>query len=120
MVTIIRRTLVVGVLLTAHLAYACDFPDPVPIPDGMTATESEMIAADLAIKDYVSEMQGYVDCVKSENRALRNSASTQDISAARLREEQAALYQNKAAAAIEDVAERFNKAVADYKSRNQK
>ncbi|MGB5347678.1 MAG: hypothetical protein WBN23_16040 [Woeseia sp.] len=113
--------LIAGLILTVAgpAAYACRFPDPVPIPDGTTATEPEMIKADRAIKVYVKRIERYADCINAGKPAGKGAGAGRDIAVARLREEQAAQDQNRAAAAIENVAERFNKAVADYKSRNQ-
>ena len=115
-----RNFAVVFILFICPHAYACDFPDAVPIPDGTTATEREMAKAGPAIQKYITQLQAYAECIESETGALRKSASKQDISGNKRREEQAAERQNKAAAAIEDAAEKFNKAVDDYKLRAQK
>lgn len=119
--TLASPALIAGLILTVAgpAAYACRFPDPVPIPDGTTATEPEMINADRAIKVYVKQIERYVDCINADKPAGKGPGAGQDIAVARLREEQAAQDQNRAAAALEDIAERFNKAVADFKSRNQ-
>ena len=104
-------------LFLGQPAQACDFPDPIKIPNGKQATKLEMAAAGMAIETYITEMQAYAECVELETEVLRRSASKEDISGARHREELAAKRQNKAAAAIEDAAEKFNRAVDDYKSR---
>ena len=104
---------------SAFSALGCDFPDSVRVPDGRTATERHMITADTAIKKYITEVERYAQCVELEAWSTRQSAATQSIAAAKKREEQLARRLNKAAAAIEDVAERFNKAIAEYTSRNR-
>jgi hypothetical protein len=119
MLNFIRILVAVVILFFGPITYACGFPDPVPIPDGAMATEREMVAADLAIKQYISQMQAYVDCVELETQALRRSGMRGDMENAKVREEKAIRDKNRAASAIEDVAERFNNAVSDYKERNR-
>ncbi len=115
----LRLLVVVFIVSCCPNAYACNFPDPVAVPDGRTASERDMIAADKAVNEYISQLQLYTECIESEVSTARRSARTQDINAAKVREEQAVLKLNDAAAAIEDVAERFNEAIADYTSRNR-
>jgi hypothetical protein len=119
--TLASPALTAGLILAliGPAAHACRLPDSLPIPDGTTATERAMIKADRAIKVYVKQIERYVDCINADKPAGKGPGAGQDIAVARLREEQAAQDQNRAAAALEDIAERFNKAVADYKSRNQ-
>jgi predicted phage gp36 major capsid-like protein len=105
--------------LVARSAFGCDFPDPVSIPNGKTATKHEMAAAGRAMEKYFDQYEKYVACVESDTKTRRKSAVRSDISSSRLREEEAARKLNAAAAAIEDLAERFNKATADYESRSQ-
>ena len=100
-------------------AYACKFPDLVPIPDGNTATESEMAAAGRAVLKYFEQYETYTACVESETSALRKSAVDSDISANRLREELAANKINEASAATEELAERFNEAMEAFESRSK-
>ena len=114
-----RILVVVFIVLVCPGAYACSFPDPVPIPDGATATEREMIAADFSIKRYMSRMQAYAECVKRETRELRSRSSRRDIAGAKSREERAIDLLNEAAAAMENVAELFNEAIAVYKERGR-
>lgn len=109
----------VVILLMGPRSYACSFPDPVPIPDGATVTERELIAADLLVKQYMSHMKAYVECVELETQALRQSGQRGDMESAKVREEGAIRDQNRAAAAMENIAELFNKAIADYRERNQ-
>lgn len=117
--TLASPALAAGLILTVigPVAYACRMPEPIPIPDGTAASEREMLKADRAIKVYVKRIERFVDCIKAEKPTVAGGG--RDIAAARLREERVARDQNRAAAAIEDIAELFNKAVADYKSRNQ-
>ena len=105
------------VVLTCPSAYACSIPETIPIPDGKTASEKEMLSADAAIKDYISRLLDYTDCIEQETHVLRSNAVRGDMASTKSREESAAKLQNEAAAAIEKVAEQFNRSIANYKER---
>jgi hypothetical protein len=46
---------------------ACKHPDaPKQLPDGTTATKDEMIAANQAVKQYISDMDAYLACIDAE------------------------------------------------------
>lgn len=97
--------------------FACNVPEPVAIPDGKTATAREMAAAGRAMEKYFLEFERYEKCIDSDTKGRRASAYRRDISSSRMREEEAAEKLNEAAAAVEDLAERFNNATAEYESR---
>lgn len=114
----ISTTFLILSFVSSH-AYACDFPNPVAIPDGKTATKAEMAAAGRAVLKYFDQYEKYTACVESETRALRKSAVKSDISTNRLREELAASKINEASAATEALAERFNEATEEFESRSK-
>ena len=97
---------------------ACDKPKPVAIPNGLTATEAEMISADQAIKLYMADVNAYTECLESDTQSLRAGASRSSLVSAQSRENQLIAKHNAAVENMERVAEKFNEAVADYKSRN--
>ncbi len=111
-------TAICFVFVCSH-ADACNSPEPVPIPDGKTATEAEMTAAGRAVLRYFDQYQRYIACVESETSALRKSAVRSDISTNRRREELAASKINEASAAVEDLAARFNEATQKFESRSE-
>ena len=98
---------------------ACDLPGPISIPDGKIATEREVTAAGLALQHYVDQMQAFAECVESETSAQRRSASRENMSEHKRREDRAAQRQNRAAAAIELAIEKYNQAVEDFERRAQ-
>ncbi len=97
---------------------ACDKPNPVAIPNGLTATEAEMISADQAIKLYMADVNAYTECLESDTQSLRAGASRSSLVSAQARENQLIAKHNAAVENMERVTEKFNEAVADYKSRN--
>ncbi len=114
-----RILAVIFVVFVCPHAHACNFPDPVSIPDGNTATEREMAGAGRAVLKYFGQYEKYTACVESETSALRKSAVDSDISTNRLREELAASKINAASAAVEDLAARFNEATEKFESRSK-
>lgn len=100
-------------------AYACDFPGPISIPDGKTATDGQMRAAGLVLEDYIDQLQTFAECVESETGTIRRSAYREDMSAHKRREDRAAKRMNQAAAAIEEAVETYNQAMADYMLRSR-
>lgn len=119
MTILLRSCLVLFFAVACPLVQACDLPAPVPIPDGASANERDLVTADLAIKRYFAAMQVYVDCVEAETQNLRSRSARPDKAGAKLREERAIRRLNEAAAAMERTAELFNEAVAAYKGRRR-
>lgn len=119
MTNLLHSCLLALFLFACPLVHACDIPDPVPIPDGASASERDLVVADRVIKRYMAEMQLYVDCVEAETQDLRSNAPKRDRAGSKLREERAIQRLNEAAAAMEHVAELFNEAVAAYKERGR-
>lgn len=58
----------------AVTSFACDYPPLVPIPDGRTATLSDMVAARQAVDNYMAAMQDYLDCLNDELVATGDNA----------------------------------------------
>lgn len=114
-----RKFVAVFVLLmSGSLVRAeCSRPDKVAIPDGSQANESEMVAADKAAKQYMSDMQGYLDCLETDARANRQSNTGASKSEKSNRENVAVKKHNAAAEEMTAVAEEFRQAVADYEAR---
>lgn len=110
-------------VLSASLANAeCLYPKaPASIPDGNTATEQEMLDGMKAVKEYNSQVTGYLNCLDMEMQA-RIQAAGADAPADQV--EQIKAIQNKRHnAAVEELeahAARFNEQVKAYKARTKK
>ncbi len=55
-------------LLTAPLAFACDYPERPSIPDGSTASKEEMLAASTNVKAFLAGVDDYLVCIESAER----------------------------------------------------
>ena len=62
----IALSLILG--LTAQSAFACDYPSRVLIPNGNTATQQEMVDGQRGVKQYVADMEIYLDCIVEEEK----------------------------------------------------
>lgn len=110
-------------LLSAGFANAeCVYPRaPSSMPDGATATEQDMIEGMKAVKDYNSQVTGYLNCLDMEMQA-RIDAAGADAPADQIAQIKA-IQTKRHNAAVEELeahATRFNEQVKAYKSREKK
>ncbi len=108
----------VALLSMASGALACDYPKRATVPDGVTASKDDMIAAQRGVKDYMAAMETYLSCIEAEEAAAVLQLGDVDESAKRMR---ADMFNKKYNAAVEEmnlVAEEFNLQVRAYKQRN--
>jgi hypothetical protein len=100
---------------------ACTYPTaPEQLPNGSTATREEMMAGQKAVKQYDTDMNAYLACLKSEaDSTLAKGADTltpeQKLEVQRRETEQ----HNAAVAELEATAARFNEQVKVYKAREK-
>jgi hypothetical protein len=110
----IRRTcsllvlLAAGALQPAHAA--CEYPAELDLPDGSTASEAQMKAANQAVKDYMAAVESYLACLDDEEKALGDAVTAEQKSVHTARH-------NAAVDALNTVATRYNEQVKIYKSR---
>jgi hypothetical protein len=99
---------VAGTLQAANAA--CEYPPEVSIPDGSTASEEEMRAANQAVKKYMTDVESYLACLDEEEKKLGDAVT----------EEQKAVHtsrHNAAVDALNAVAARYNDQVQIFKKR---
>lgn len=56
-------------LLSSSIAFACDYPARPSIPDGSAASKDELIAAKNSVQDFMAEVDEYLICIESEEKA---------------------------------------------------
>ena len=112
---------VVGAITVGPLYAACTYPTaPQKLPDGATATHDEMMEGQKAVKQYDTDINAYLACLKSEADAtIAKGADTltpeQKAEVQRRETEQ----HNAAVAELEATAARFNEQVKVYKARGK-
>ena len=60
-----------ALLAIASPALSCDYPSRVDIPNGSSASKEEMIAGQRDVKDFVAQMETYLECLVDEEKAAR-------------------------------------------------
>lgn len=89
----------------------CAIPEVVAVPNGETADEDEMIAGQKQVKQYMANMQAYLDCIDAESAAI-GEEQTDEQRAAHVQ-----MY-NAGVDAMESLAAQFNAQVRAYKANN--
>lgn len=89
---------------------ACEYPPVVKTPDGKTATQEEMGAANQAVKAYMSSLETYLVCLDEEMAAVSPEAQTPDLKAMHIKK------YNAAVAAMESEAAAFNEQLRAFKA----
>jgi hypothetical protein len=111
------------VVLTAGPVYAdCPYPaPPEKIPDGNTATLSEMVAVKKQVSDYDAAIGVYLDCIKQEheNALTKGGDKMTDKQKEELDHVETSRH-NAAVAQLQSIADRFNEQVRVYKAKNAK
>lgn len=88
----------------ASVAHAeCTLKDAPTLPDGASAAEADMIAAQQAVKAYVAETQEYLSCLEFEGKGRSGGDWTKKY--------------NDASTRMEKLAADFNKQLRAFKSK---
>lgn len=116
---LLRMSVFFALLAGTSGALACDYPTRVDIPDGATADRESMLNAQKDVKQFVSSMEEYLECIVNEE----NNARAQMVDLAPEDEQQREdLLTKKYNAAVEDmerIAAEFNTEVQAFRDRDQ-
>lgn len=117
--SLLRMTSFLVLLAGATGALACDYPARVEIPDGTTADREAMLSAQRDVKQFVTSMEEYLECIVNEE----NNARAQMVDLAPEDEQQREdLLTKKYNAAVEDmerIAAEFNTEVQAFRDRDE-
>lgn len=108
----ILTTLLLG---TFSSGVACEQPKDMVVPNGLTASETEMHAADKNYRRFMDAMRAYQDCLATDSDEFRPGA--EDNQGTRQHEELFVEQHNAASAVMIRITEQFNKAIDAYKTR---
>lgn len=117
----IRQMILAALLITATIstALACDYPSKVAVPNGATATKDEMLQGQSDVKQYVADMEAYLDCIVAEEKAARSQMEDLDPETEQQREDVLNKKYNAAVDEMEMVAATFNAEVQAYRERDE-
>ncbi len=108
-----------SLLLATSFAFACDYPEQVSIPNGNTATEQEMLEGQNGVKQYVADMEAYLDCIVAEEKSARAEIEDLEPEEEQQRDDLLTKKYNAAVEEMETVAARFNAQVQAFKNRDE-
>ena len=94
----------------------CNYPKKIDVPNGAQASKDEMLEGQRAMKDYMADMNGYLDCIEAETIASIEEGEAPEVTAERRR-----LLSEKHNAAVDEMerlAAEFNAQVRAYKAAN--
>jgi hypothetical protein len=119
MKTILKPAIAAAFLICTAPVFACDYPTKIVVPNGTTATKDEMLEGQKAVKQYVADMEAYLDCIVAEEQSARSEMDDLDAEAEQQREDMLNKKYNAAVEEMETIAAAFNSEVQAYKARNQ-
>jgi hypothetical protein len=110
-----KLLIAVAMLFLSPLAFACNYPARVDMPNGTTASKDEMLAGQKSVKDYMAAMEEYLACIEDEEKDA--IAALIDASDGELATRDTAITKkyNAAVQEMELIAAKFNDEVRDYK-----
>lgn len=116
---LIKTVVSICLLMGTQSAISCDYPNRILIPNGNTASKDEMLEGQRAVKQYVSEMEAYLQCIEDEEAAAR---LTMEEMSAEDEEERERVFSKKYNAAVDEMertAAQFNAEVQAYRAQSQ-
>ena len=114
------RNQVIGgicLLFATTAALACDYPKRVLIPNGNTATKDEMVAGQRGVKQYVADMEIYLQCLVEEEKQARDAMDELPPEVEQEREDMLNKKYNAAVDEMERVAAQFNAEVQAFRAK---
>ncbi|MEM7500739.1 MAG: hypothetical protein AAF417_01795 [Pseudomonadota bacterium] len=106
-------------LLLAPPVFACDYPGKIDIPNGATATRDEMLQGQRDVKQYVTDMEAYLDCIVAEEKTARADMDDLEAEDEQQREDMLNKKYNAAVDEMETVAANFNTEVQAFRARDE-
>ncbi len=106
-------------LMLAPGIFACEYPKRIEIPNGGTATKEEMLDGQREVKQYVADMEAYLDCIVAEEKEARSEMADLPPEDEQQREDVLNKKYNAAVDEMERVAAAFNTEVQAYRGREQ-
>ena len=114
--------LALAALVAAPSSYAaCTYPHaPSQLPDGATATQEEMVASQLEVKQFMANMDIYLKCVDDENPAAKGKLTDEQKKEQDAREKVRMQKHNAAVSDEEALRDRWHDILVVYKEKHPK
>ena len=114
-----RLSLLFLLIAGGPYALACDYPARVDIPNGATADKDTMLSAQAAVKEFVTSMEVYLECIVNEENSARRDMVDLPPEDEQQREDLLTKKYNAAVEEMERIAAEFNTEVQAYRDRTQ-
>jgi hypothetical protein len=101
--------IVLAALFSMQVQAACTYPEDIAAPDGANSSEAEMLAGQKLVKQYMADMEAYLDCIDAEAGAREEKQTPEQMALDTKR-------YNAAVDAMEAVAAKFNDQVRAFKA----
>lgn len=98
---------------------ACDYPSKVDIPNGATATRDEMLQGQRDVKQYVADMEAYLECIVAEEQNARAQMENLEPEDEQQREDMLNKKYNAAVDEMETIAANFNTEVQAFRAKDE-
>lgn len=117
---LLRLAMIASVIsMSSAVHAACDYPTRVEVPDGMTADKETMLRTQSAVKEYVTAMEAYLECIVQEEKEARLELDDLDAEIEQQREDLLNKKYNAGVGEMETLAARFNEEVQRFRERDQ-
>jgi len=116
---IVTLTIAASLIFLAQSALACDYPRRVLIPNGNTASKEDMLESQKGVKQYVADMQIYLDCIVDEEKIARDAMGDMQPETEQEREDMVNKKYNAAVDEMERLAAQFNAERQAYMARDK-
>ncbi len=113
--TLVSTTLAFSTAALGQVAANCEKPTaPSSIPDGSTASESELVETQSLIQQFARSAEDYLQCLQAEAQTV---AQNPDRRARNENEQKLVDMHNQMVDELQATVDAFNKAVRDFQSR---
>ena len=107
----------ISLFCLAQAGFACDYPANITVPDGGSASKDDLIAAQKAVKEYIANMDVYLECIVEEEKLARLAMEDLAPDIEQQREEILNKKYNAAWEQEKEVEAEWNATVQAYKAR---
>jgi len=97
----------------------CTYPTRAEIPNGLTVEKEQMLEAQQTVKQYVADMEAYLDCLVLEEKEARTEMDDLPAEEEQQREDMLNKKYNAAVEEMENVAAAFNAEVQAFREREE-
>ena len=112
-------SLILCLTMATSASAECSYPSRVDIPDGATSDKDAMLEGQKAVKQYVADMEAYLECIVNEEQNAKAQMDDLDPETEQQRDDMLNKKYNAAVEEMEKVAAEFNAEVQAYRAKEE-